>query len=141
MLLPCDEVVIIDHGSQDGTQDLAREYGAQVLSARQGDPAQKALHGLRDAPSRWFLVVDPRESLTESLAASLYEWKSEVRAEGSTRGGSVYLREETAAGWIQVPAPQTRLVPGTWQRWRGALPENDQRAVVLEGELLRFVFP
>jgi len=139
MLLPCDEVFIVDHGSQDGTLDLAREYGASVLLAEKYPTPLRYLSELRRIPSRWLLVVDPRESLTESLAASLYEWKSEAAA--SRRSGAVYLREETAEGWIQVPVAQTRLVPATWERWQGTFPADDREAVILEGELLRFAFP
>jgi glycosyltransferase involved in cell wall biosynthesis len=106
---PCDDILVVDHGSRDATVRVAREYGARVVEARAGatqrDYAQFAKPG-------WILCVDPRESLTEKLAASLFEWKSEklqVRA-----AFSVFLREETAEGWVEVPAAQTRLVPQDW---------------------------
>ena len=89
------------------------------------------------------MCLDPHESLTEKLAASLFEWKSElVRGEAPAAPAfSVFLREETAQGWVEVPAAQTRLVPLMWNSWKGTLPAHEPAAITLEGEVLRFVFP
>lgn len=134
-LYPCDEIVVIDHGSLDGTLRVAREYGARIMRAAGND--------LRDLPTMasrdWILCLDARESLTESLAASLYEWKTE--SPGDPPAFSMFLREETAEGWVENPTPQTRLVPASWGRWHGKLPVNEVAASTLEGDLLRFVMP
>jgi hypothetical protein len=156
-LYPCDDVVVVDHNSFDGTRDLARAYGARVVAAlpRVASPAERFDYYLRLAQSVgstastgsspvWILCLDPRESVSESLAASLYEWKSESSAAENSRSAqafSFFVREETIQGWIDNPSAQTRLVPGDWRRWHGHFPLNDPSAVVLEGELLRFVFP
>jgi glycosyltransferase involved in cell wall biosynthesis len=139
-LYPCDNIVVVDRESRDGTVHIAREYGAQVLPAVGASP-RDILQAHRSGDWGWILALDPRESLSESLAASLFEWKAE--AHGATRETpcAVFLREETADGWIQVPIAQTRLVPPAWNRWTGDLPVHDPEAVALEGELLRFVFP
>ena len=77
----CDEIVVVDHGSRDGTVRVAREYGARVVDARpQASPADYRLlakagsvnakvtsSGLVE--SAWILCLDPRESLTEKVAA------------------------------------------------------------------------
>lgn len=139
-LYPCDDIVIVDHGSRDGTVGVAREYGARVISAaRVAPPEQYLLSALGPAVAGWLFCLDPRESLSEALAASLFEWKTE--SGNRTSAYSVFLREETPEGWIEVPAAQTRLVRGDWNRWQGTLPVADESAEALEGELLRFVFP
>jgi len=130
-LYPCDHILIVDHGSRDGTVRLARDYGARVVEA-------SAVPYLPAASSGWILCLDPHESLTESLAATLYEWKSLPPAAAAF---SVFLREETAEGWIEIPTAQTRLVPADWNQWHGRLPVTDRFALALEGELLRFAFP
>jgi hypothetical protein len=146
-LYPCDDILVVDHGSRDGTVRLAREYGARVVSATPGGPPVEYLRSSRatswSANPGWILCLDPRESLTEKLAASLFEWKSEsFPAEASAAPAfSVFLREETAEGWVEVPAAQTRLVPGTWNLWKGEFPLHEPSALALEGELLRFAFP
>jgi glycosyltransferase involved in cell wall biosynthesis len=143
-LYPCDHILIVDHGSRDRTVQLAREYGARVITAAPGTSPD---YYLRSAAPRWIapgwiLALDPRESLTESLAASLFEWKSEWNsARSHAPAFSVFLREETAAGWLDIPAPQTRLVPHSWNLWNGSLPGSEPSAPALDGELLRFVFP
>jgi glycosyltransferase involved in cell wall biosynthesis len=136
-LYPCDDIVVIDHESQDGTLTIAREYGATILP-----PKPEAIPSgyLWPQSSEWILCLDARESLTESLAASLFEWKSEaVSASGAAF--SVFLREETAEGWVEHPSAQTRLVPATWNHWAGRFPTPDASTVSLEGDLLRFAFP
>ena len=105
-----------------------------MISAGNGPEANYGRETLGD----WILCLDARESLSEALSASLYEWKSEqIRGESF----SVYVREETAEGWIANPAAETRLVPASWGRWQGKFPASDPSAVALEGELLRFVLP
>lgn len=136
-LYPCDQIVVIDHGSRDSTVSVARKYGARVVAAT-GAPRSNTLFSIDSA--RWLLCLDPHESLTESLAASLFEWKTE-HLPGSIPSFSVYLREETAEGWIENPNAQTRLVPANWAHWDKSFPHNDPNAVALEGELLRFVLP
>jgi glycosyltransferase involved in cell wall biosynthesis len=144
-LYACDDILVVDHGSRDATVRVAREYGARVVSAASG--AAPADHFLSAPPGSaspgWILCLDPRESLTEKLAASLFEWKAEAfhaQASGAP-AFSVFLREETAEGWVEVPAAQTRLVPHTWKLWNGKFPVHEPSALALEGELLRFAFP
>jgi cellulose synthase/poly-beta-1,6-N-acetylglucosamine synthase-like glycosyltransferase len=137
-LLPCDEILVVDHGSQDATRRIAREYGARVAAAVTGAvPSQWS----RIARCEWILCVEPSESLTEALVASLLEWKS--RSHGLSGGSafSLYLREETSDGWREHPTPQTRIVPREWSRWQGRLPAPEPGAIALEGALLRFILP
>lgn len=133
-LYPCDDIVVVDHGSRDATVQVARTYGARVLEAQGAAAIDEYLRSIRG----WVLCLDPSESLTESLAASLFEWKLRERHEGVF---SVFLREETAAGWVENPAAQIRLVPQSWERWDGRFPAHEPGSLALEGELLRFVFP
>lgn len=134
----CEEILIIDHASRDRTVRIAHEYGATVLRAVAG--ASPDFY-LRSARAGWFFCLDPRESLTENLAASLFEWKSLPLSSGPGFAFSVFLREETAEGWVEIPSPQTRLIPHNWNRWEGKFPANDPSAIALEGELLRFALP
>lgn len=132
-LYPCDEILIVDHQSHDDTARVAREYGARIVRSLNGVAPG---HYLQFASSDWIFCLAPNESLTESLAASLYELRLSAIAE-SIRPRSVFLREEKAQGWIDLPIPETRLIPRNWARWQGWLPAQHPTEA-LEGRLLRF---
>jgi hypothetical protein len=144
-LYACDDILVVDHGSRDATVRVANEYGARVIAATARTSPAEYLRsaGLPSTNSTWILCLDPRESLTERLAASLFEWKSESpdSLPSAARAFSVLVREETKKGWLEIPDPQTRLVPRDWKRWHGLFPIAEPSAFVLEGELLRFAFP
>lgn len=136
-LCPCDEILIIDHQSEDGTQSVAKEYGAKIVSVPKESAETKFIPTVANG---WIFCLDPQEALTEGLAASLFEWKS-APAPPATSCFAVFQREETPTGWVQHPLPQTRLVPARWNCWKGRFPAADSPVGSLEGALLRFTFP
>jgi hypothetical protein len=139
MLLPCSEILIVDHHSADATRRIGHEYGAHVVAVESETDAN---HYLDLARHDWILCMKPGESITESLQATLFEW-SALSRESSTReiAFSVFVRGQTGEHWLELPAPETRLVPRSWSRWHGRLPVTEPSAVPLEGELLRFDLP
>src|ERR1700680_1909443 len=134
-LLPCVEILIVDHYSSDATRRIARDYGARVVAAE--DPS--TLNQYLDlARCDWILCMEPGESLTEGLQASLFEWSTlpSYDVVGGIAGGrpfSVFVREQIRKSWLDLPAPETRLIPRNWTRWHGRLPAPDPCAIVLEG--------
>jgi glycosyltransferase involved in cell wall biosynthesis len=136
-LLPCDQILIIDHGSSDATLRIAREYAASIRIVTEEAPAD-LLHFARHA---WVLVLQASESVSEPLEAALFEWKFSPPSDlDGIPAFSIVVREQTYAGWITHP-PATRLVRRTWHRWEGPVPANHRQAKVLPGELLRFRRP
>jgi cellulose synthase/poly-beta-1,6-N-acetylglucosamine synthase-like glycosyltransferase len=141
---PCDEIVVFDHGSSDETLHVAREFGAKIICL---DDYAESRNAAPSMPSQslistgWLLCLDPRESLSEALAASLFEWKLNGPGETNETAYAMVLREENAHGWIDDPMPQIRLVSTDWDRWSGGFPINQSSSTTLEGSLLRFCFP
>lgn len=137
-LRPCDELLVVDHGSTDATLRVAREYGARIHHA---EPSLSADSYLASALHDWVLYVMPSESLTEGLEASLYEWKLyEPGDVASIPACSAFVREETREGWTEG-RPSTRLIPKGWNLWDGNLPRQTSQSMMLQGDLLRFRLP
>ena len=130
----CDELLVLDHGSSDATRRIAREHGARVeAAASQGDDSGAAL-----AAHDWLLCLLAVEALSESLEASLLEWKEEDPGEAAAYAFA--LRLESVNGW-QHSGPQVRLVDRRHVSWKGALPPQREDALTLCGDLLRFRDP
>jgi hypothetical protein len=131
-LRACDELLVIDHGSSDATRKIAREHGARVeAAASQSEDDSGAGRAAHD----WVLCLVPSEALSESLEATLLEWKQEDP--GDAAAYALALRQETVNGW-QHCGPEVRLVDRRKIRWSGALPPHCEDALALCGDLLRF---
>jgi len=142
-LLPCAEILIVDHHSADATRRIAHEYGARIV-AEEGNPVVSEY--LDVARYDWIFCMEPGESISEGLQASLFEWAAlpSYDVVGGIAGGrafSVCVREQVRKSWVDLPIPETRLIPRGWTRWRGRLPAPEPSAIAMEGELLRFVLP
>jgi glycosyltransferase involved in cell wall biosynthesis len=138
-LLPFAEILVVDHYSADGTLRIARAYGARIVLAEN----KSAKRHLDLARHNWIFCIAPGESITESLQASLYEWS--ILSEAETMrdtvhipGYSVRVRELRGESWQENLAPETRLIPRSFE-WNGGLQTYDPATTLLEGELLRFL--
>src|SRR5579884_2771772 len=89
-LRPCDEVIVVDHGSTDNTEKIAREHGAMYKVGIPG--VDRGAYAL-ESKHEWVLNMCANEALAEELEASLFEWKQrEIR---EALGFSIRVREET----------------------------------------------
>jgi glycosyltransferase involved in cell wall biosynthesis len=68
----CDEIIVLDNGSEDNTVDIARKLGAKVVSTEKwlGFGPQKQA-ALKQATGRWILSVDADERVSERLGQEI----------------------------------------------------------------------
>lgn len=123
-----DEIVIVDTGSTDLTTQIARLFGAQVISFPWNGNFSDARNASLDAAhGEWVLVMDADEVISprdherfRKLAAShprelaAYEietrnYMGKVNLENWRPNEGYYLFEEAGAGW--TPSGKVRLFP------------------------------
>ena len=131
-LRPCDEVLVVDHGSADETVKVAREHGARIVQGVAGVDHGAYAH---DAQNEWVLCLLPSESLAEELETSLLEWREQEHAD-NVSGFNMGVREQNGEGWKFLPA-EMRLVNRKQLNWVGDLPPSDANAPSLKGHILR----
>jgi len=140
-----DEVVIVDSGSRDGTERIAREAGAVFLARPWlGYGPQKNLAAERGAHD-WVLSLDADEALSDELRASILRLKADgpgADAYEMNRLNSYCGRFLRHSGWY--PDRKVRLWRKGAARWADAsiheLVEVSPGASVerLRGDLLHY---
>ena len=69
----CDEIVVVDSGSQDGSVELAQQRGARVIQADwRGFGAQKQF-AVAQARHHWVLCIDADERISQDLRRSILQ--------------------------------------------------------------------
>jgi glycosyltransferase involved in cell wall biosynthesis len=136
-LRACDEVVVVDHDSNDRSREIAREHGATV---KKGVPGVEPGAYIIDLRHDWVLCLLPNEAIGESLEASLLEWKHQDHESDSSVGYCMAIREENESGWHDLPV-EMRLANRKRINWSAQLPPNQCTGPALAGEVLRFFKP
>jgi glycosyltransferase involved in cell wall biosynthesis len=116
----CDEILVLDSGSNDRTVEIANKLGARVVEASwHGYAAQKNIAaGL--AVHDWILALDADESLSEALEAEIWQIKKAgPRYDGFTvpRLAQYLGRWILHSGWY--PDRKVRLFNKRKAKWVG----------------------
>lgn len=67
----CDEIVLVDSGSTDGTIELAERAGARVISSHWRGYGSQKQFAVAMATHDWVLCVDADECVSDELRASI----------------------------------------------------------------------
>jgi len=113
----CDEIVLLDSGSSDGTLDLARRFTDRLyLEPFKGDGAQKN-SVVAKTRGQWVLLVDADEIVTPSLA-------NEITGVVNNYGNMTTIKKESPAAWA---VPRRNHFGGVWVRHGGWYPDYQIR--------------
>ncbi len=137
-----DEIVVVDCRSQDRTPDIAREYGAKVITNAWTNFAEQKNVAAAAANNDWILSLDGDEELSRALRDSLLAWKEKEP------GFAVYefaRRAWYVGGWINhsgwYPDRQRRLYRRDAARFSGIVHEAlrfQGEPGRLDGDLLHY---
>ncbi|MBI5442820.1 MAG: glycosyltransferase family 2 protein [Deltaproteobacteria bacterium] len=127
----CDEVIVVDSGSTDGTLEICRELADVVVERGwPGHVAQKN-HALSLARGEWVLSLDADERVTPELAEEI---RRVLAAEPHVDGFFINRHVHYLGRWIDhsgwYPEPRLRLFRRTMGRWGGTNPHDE---VILDG--------
>lgn len=125
-----ERIVVVDSGSADGTVDVCRDAGAEVIHrAWAGHVAQKQFALDQCSDARWVLLLDSDESLEPSLRDAI---RTAIEVDDPTIDGYALNRKLHYAGaWLNhafQPEWRLRLVRGGRARVCG-MPPHDRMEV------------
>lgn len=139
----CDEILVLDSGSNDRTAEIAKKLGARVEEASwHGYAAQKNI-AAELATHDWILSLDADESLSEALEAEIWH----IKKNGPVFDGYTMPRLAQYLGrWILhsgwYPDRKVRLFDRRKAKWVGEFVHEsvkvDGRVGHLKSNLLHF---
>ena len=143
-----DEIVVVDSGSTDRTCEIAKEYGARVISEPwRGYTAQKN-YALELCTKDWILSLDADEEVSPELAEEI---RRVLTGTGSLDGYSMPRKNLFLGRWIKhggfYPDPKLRLFLRGKASSTGRDPhdrfemKNGERVGRLEGALIHHTYP
>lgn len=119
-----DEVIVVDSFSTDGTEHIAREYGAIFIQQEFLGYIEQKNFALTKAKYDHVLSLDADEALSPELRASILERKANFKASGYfmnrlTNYCGQWIRH---SGWY--PDWKMRLFDRTRGQWKGTNPHD-----------------
>ncbi len=137
-----DEIIVVDCGSQDRTQEIARAYKAKAIIREWTDFAQQKNFAAASASGDWILSLDADEELSHELQQSLLAWKHQ---EPEFPVYEVARRAWYLGGWIKhsgwYPDYQRRLYQRDVASFQGIVHESlafQGKAGRLRGDLSHY---
>jgi glycosyltransferase involved in cell wall biosynthesis len=136
----CDEILVLDAGSEDKTISLAESAGARVVSFSHPSMARKRNEALKRVKTDWLIYVDADERVTPQLAKEILVQLETGTASALTlhRQNIHYGKAFHYGGW-QEDTVTRAFAKEAFQEWYGDIHESPRftgEAVTLSTPLL-----
>lgn len=116
----CDEVVVVDSGSQDRTMEIAAKLGARIVESPWRGYAGQKNFAAEKASYDWILSIDGDEALSEALEGEIWQIKKsgpKFDAYTMPRMAQYLGRWILHSGWY--PDRKVRLYDRRRAQWAG----------------------
>ncbi|MFC1811251.1 glycosyltransferase family 2 protein [Thermodesulfobacteriota bacterium] len=134
------EVVVVDSGSTDGTQDLCQQMGASVVHHEWSGYAAQKQFAMESTNSEWILNLDADEAISEQLSLEIQE--AVKNAAPSVNAFSMPRLSRYLGRWIKhggwYPDRKVRLVRKGRGTWKG---DGLHEQLAVEGDIERLSGP
>ena len=142
----CDEIIIVDNGSEDRTCDIAKRMGAKVFALKTDDFSCLRNFGLEKSKNDWVLYVDADERISKLLKDEITHLTA-----GSDRVQQLnayflkrknfYFGSSKKNEWPHIEKIERFFMKDKLKGWEGKLHESpivDGEIGVLDGFLLHY---
>ena len=135
----CDEIVVIDNGSEDRTTDVAKKIGAKVFEIKTQDFSQLRELGMEKAGGEWIFYLDADERVSNELAQEIkYRVTLTEFSAYKLPRMNYYLGKNL---WPKVEYLERLFEKKSLKGWSGKLhesPEFEGKAGKLENPMVHF---
>lgn len=125
----CDEVIVIDNGSEDRTEDIAKRMGAKVFVLETDDFSKLRNFGLKKSKGDWVLYVDADERISDELKKSIKHLIANSDRVQQLNGyflkrKNFYLGPSKKNEWPYIEKTQRLFRRSSLKEWEGKLHES-----------------
>src|SRR5947207_218349 len=120
----CDEIIVVDGGSTDKTNEIAKKFGAKIIEGEKNNFAEQRNIGLQHAKGKWVLYVDTDERVSSSLCRQIIQYTSNPIIEYNAykiHRKNFYFGEHQ---WPYIENLERLFKRKSLQKWEGQLHES-----------------
>jgi glycosyltransferase involved in cell wall biosynthesis len=134
-----DEIIVIDNGSTDHTQAVAKKFGAKIFTSSGNNFSSLREFGCAKASGRWVLYIDADEVVPEKLKEEILQ-----RTSGTNRESAYKLKRKNyylGQSWPHIETLERLFLKSELQGWYGNVHESPKYSGtigVLDNPLLHF---
>ncbi|HSW87661.1 MAG TPA: glycosyltransferase family 2 protein [Candidatus Saccharimonadales bacterium] len=120
----CDEIIVVDGGSTDKTNNIAKKFHAKVITGDTINFAGQRNIGLQHASGEWVLYIDTDERVSPSLREEIIKYagnpRNQYQAYKIKRKNFYFGNHE----WPQIEKLERLFKRENLKKWEGRLHES-----------------